>query len=694
MSKSIIRIRTFLTGSLIILLFPLTMVYGDEINWMAIGSLHDWFSSAGCEVEVGRTHAISDQQDGLRWPALYRWQDTKAAKALWIGAKNYDDPLAQQTFDPKVVHVGPRVLEEPTEIMPMKFEMTGRSDHPNVIVDGLPATELDFMDFVDRTDPNLVSDRVIDNVVHTAIGVTIHRKIYAYSQQNHDNYFIYDYVFTNTGIVKQDSSVTHSQTLEDVVFHFQYRYAPTREAGIYGKGWLPQSAAWGHATMNDTMHVPANGATQVGLFSYLGKHSDATYNTIGGPNPEPAGTRVLGADQHVGVITLHADGGPQDAADDPAQPFTTMYLPSDDPITSSNDQFNQSQMAQEYNHMTSGHPDRTQAEAVGDGYANEWGGTPGGFSHTQSYGPYTLAPGDSIHIVQVEAVAGLSRQKCYEIGEKWYHGEVEGESATYTLPDGSTTDDPNEYKDQWVFTGKDSLKATFQRAMQTYKNGLVVPDPPPAPRILDVNSGGDRISLDWAPNAESWPNFQGYRVYRAIHTPDTLYDKIFECGPGTDHPEIVNTYDDRTAKRGFDYYYYVTAYDDGSTNSVNPGTPLESSKFYTMTNEPAYLRRPAGDALEDIRIVPNPYNIKARSLQFGESGPNRLMFYNLPPECTIKIYTERGDLVKTLEHTDGSGDEAWDSVTSSRQTIVSGLYIAVIEKPNGDKIMKKFIVVR
>jgi len=36
-------------------------------------------------------------------------------------------------------------------------------------------------------------------------------------------------------------------------------------------------------------------------------------------------------------------------------------------------------------------------------------------------------------------------------------------------------------------------------------------------------------------------------------------------------------------------------------------------------------------------------------------------------------------LIQTLEHNDGSGDQAWNSITSSRQTVVSGLYIAYIE---------------
>jgi len=70
------------------------------------------------------------------------------------------------------------------------------------------------------------------------------------------------------------------------------------------------------------------------------------------------------------------------------------------------------------------------------------------------------------------------------------------------------------------------------------------------------------------------------------------------------------------------------------------------------------------------------------------------MFLNLPGECTIRIYTERGDLIKTIEHTNGSGDEAWNLVTKYRQVVVSGIYLAHIETPDGRSTYRKFIVIR
>jgi len=177
---------------------------------------------------------------------------------------------------------------------------------------------------------------------------------------------------------------------------------------------------------------------------------------------------------------------------------------------------------------------------------------------------------------------------------------------------------------------------------------------------------------------------------------DTTYQEIFACGKGTQNPQIVNTYDDMTAVRGFSYYYYISGFDDGSGNTgstTNPSGSLQSSMFWTRTTEPAYLRRAAGEQLADIRVVPNPYNIRAKDLQYpGE--PDKIMFLNTPGECTIRIYTERGDLIKTIEHNDGSGDEEWNSTTEYGQVVVSGVYIAVFETPKGEQAIRKFVIIR
>ena len=666
----------------------------DDSKWIAVGMLHDWYSSAGCEREMGRTGETRDQQDGLRWPAQYKWQDGKCAKALWIGTTNYNDPIAGQIFDYKVVHVGPRFMDEQNEFMPQEFKLIGRFDHPNVYVDGVLAGKLDYLDDVDLINPELVCDRMIYNVVNTSIGITEIRKVYGFSQQNHDNYFIYDYVFKNTGIIDM-AGTTVSQTLTDVIFHFQYRYSPGKEGCVWGHNWLPQSFTWGHVFVLDARNEapvginplvwPEPDAPPRSLFGWQGPHSGAAFNTTGGPNGTSGGDGRLGAAQYVGVVTLHADISTHDKNDDPYQPTSTQFLQSDEMITSPNaDQFNPYRMQKEYEHIAAGHPPVRMADDVGCPdpvvcnsyidrylYSGTTGGNYGGYTHCQGFGPYTIAPGESICIVIAEAVNGLNKDLCYLVGANWLA------ETNLILPDGSSTTDADEYKNSWVYTGQDSLFQSFNRAIDVYENfkntgDFGVPQPPPAPEIFDVQSGGDRIRLSWsAYEAESRPNFTGYRIYRGIHVPDSTYELIYECGAG------VNQFDDTTVQRGIDYYYYITAFDDGSTNDINPGVPLESSMFYTMTVEPAYLRSidVSGSNEKEIpkeftlfQNYPNPFN------------PQTTIIYGLPEpsEVIISIINLNGQLITELfsgMKQTGYHSIIWDAENNSAGTYFVKMHV-------------------
>ncbi|MBT3501695.1 MAG: hypothetical protein HN999_09980 [Candidatus Marinimicrobia bacterium] len=697
----------------------------QEVKWMAIGDLHNWYSAVGCEIELGRTGQISDQQDGLRYPAFYRVQDNQAAKGLWLGAKNFYDPLVSKDYEHKVVHAGPRHLDIVGETIPKELTLYGKYDHSNVFVDGDPATNLQYLDEVDEVDPDLLSDRKIVNVVQTSMGVEIQRTIYAFAHPDHQNYHIQEYVFTNNGCYDADCNTSYEQTLDGFQVYLQYRYAISREGMVYDGKWLPQSAAWGHNTMNDAIgenpDTPSendqfydDGSIIRGMYSWHGYHSSASFDNIGGPNSPGEGH--LGAAQFVGVTTLHADTSPSDATDDIQQPSTTWFITSDDPATSGNDQYNETKSTKEYNqYMSAGHPEQSQAEVVGTGYADQFadpraGSNPGGTSQGIGFGPYNLAPGESVRIVLAEGAAGLSREMCYQVGQNWKNDVHTGDMPTssplntWMMDHYNGGSGRNEYKNAWVFTGADSIIETFKKAKSTFdlmEAGQTLPFPPKPPAIFNVTSGGDRITIDWSNESEAEAGFDGYNLYRLKFKPDTslfYYDlangnivdldesiaSVWELPPGT------GSYEDLTPERGFDYYYFLEAFDNGTNDDM----VLNSSKFFTLTNKAAFLKRPPGTSFNDIRIVPNPFHISARDLQYGVSAPDRLMFLNIPPVCTIRIFTERGDLVDTIEHSDGSGDEAWNSITSSRQLIVSGLYIAHFDMGDQGSAIRKFTVIR
>lgn len=682
---------------------PVMAQVGRQVKWLRTGDLHHYLINWGAEIEMGRTGRVQEQMDGLRWPAQFQNQDVLVAKAMWIGCTNYQDRNGE--FYPyKVITIGPRAHDEFYQFIPVEFKMIGRFAHPAVYVDGVPATDNELNDVVDEIKPNLKFDRMVINRLITYLGIEVTRKVMQFSQQNHDNYIIYDYVFKNTGVYDLQGN-SEPRTLTGVYFYFQYRYGSGLDAFRYGSAWYPSNNInWGRNCVNQVVGIgPKIADFELrAQYSWYGPHSQGKVDDWGCPNPRDG---RLAAIHYMGSVILHADSSPQDASDNRLQPATTMFIGSDDRANYGSEMFNASTMADRYRWMSAGHPEKTHADQVGDGFADQWGTDNGGYAQGQGFGPYTMAPGDSIHLVIVEGVAGIRRSKSIEVGRNWYQWYANLSQPTLILPNGTTTSNFNEYKKLWVKTGEDSIRQTFRRAAANYQKNFDIPLPPPPPEIFEVKSGGDRISLSWSQNAESYPHFNGYEIYRAIGKPDTLYEKIFSC----DKSNLVHEFDDRTALRGFDYYYYVVSKDDGSQNDIQQNVPLVSSKFYTMTNTPAFLRKPAiRSTLDSIRVVPNPFNIRASGLQFGINAPDRIGFYGLPPECTIKIYTENGDLIETIVHNDGTADELWDSLTHYRQIIVSGVYIAYFEvtrdlyDPNtnelllrkGDHTIRKFFVIR
>jgi hypothetical protein len=681
----------------------------QEIKWIWVSSIRQWFSNGGAEIEYGRRgrqFLNTDQIDGLRWPAEYPFQDHNVGQSVWIGTTNFTQTVGGVPilYPNKVVCSGRLFMYLDSEIFPAEITLVAQSQRPDVFVDDNRASDLESYDEVDLIDTSIPADRVIVNIYHTPIGITVTRKVYAFTQQYHNNYHIYEYVFKNTGIVDNLGTVI-ARDLTGVVFHFQYRLANAYEA--FRGGWAASGSSWGLNTINDAVgqdaaHLLTAPNDFRAVFSYYGPCSGTPgiQEDIGGPNHTNgflmAGTHFMGS------VVLHADRSADDPTDDFSQPTTTQFMGSDRDAQAV-DQYNSTLMTQKYGFMTAGHPAQTHAEQVGKDangwptrFSNTWGGDPGGYSAAQGFGPYDLDSGDSIRIVLAECFAGINRQLNKEITRKWFTN-----TGPFILPDGNTTADRNEYKNKWVFTGKDSLFQTFRRALANYNNNYQIPAPPAPPDKFVVSSGGNRISLSWSSSAEG-PGFNGYNLYRAEGRPDTTYDLIFTCTAATN----ANLFEDRTAKRGFNYYYYIQTKDDGSTNNIETNVPLVSSKFYTMTNLEAFLTRAPSPNLTEIRVVPNPYNIKSKDLQFGQDSPDRLAFYGLPPYCSIKIFTENGDLIQSIDHTDGSGDELWDSLTSSNQLVVSGLYIAYFEVSRdtyennklifkkGDNAFRKFIIIR
>ena len=673
-------------------------------KWLSAGSMHNWYSEIGSECES--CGFVGTQQDGLRWPGIYRFTDTQAAKSLWIGALNVTDELGTN-YPHRVVHVGPRVSGS-GEFFPTRFELIGRLPLTAVFVDGA-LTEPEAAMVMDFADPTIEGDAMLVNTVNTLLGVSMERRIIQFSQEYHDNYHILEYTFTNTGNTDADAEIElPNQTLEGVYFFFQWRLSVAKETRyVIGNG-----TGWGLNAMLDTRGDgvktdPPEEDFRAQFVWHGNFPAFNAYDNLGGPILPQALPALnvastdtlgrLGASQFVGIVTLHADTSPSDQTDDPSQPGTTTWIGSDDPYTSQNDAFNPAKMEVEYGVMSSGHKSPRHADVVEPsgmaGFLKPVGdpslGTPGGFSNANGYGPYTLGPGESIRIVLAEGAAGLSRDANAAIGRAYKAADANDDAPISYGVNGQTH---TLTKNEWVFTSRDSLFQTFRRAQANYSSGYGIPAAPAPPAIFEVSGGGDRIGLTWQPHATE-PLPDNWEIYRARGRYDSTYALVHTAGGGD------TSFDDTTPIRGIDYYYYIVAVQGGSLNDgtglTPPGRPLRSSRYATQTYTPARLKRPAGESLADVRIVPNPFTISASPFVRFPDQTDKLAFFNIPGHCTIAIYTDLGELVDEIEHTDGSGDEFWDHTTSSRQVVASGLYIAVItDLDTNERIMKKFVIIR
>ena len=585
------------------------------------------------------------------------------AKGIWIGATNFYDPVEKKVKSVKVIGMGPRYddANAPLEIFSKTITLIGRQKPPIVTVDAVTGSSNSLYDVLDEVDPNLPCDRMVVDNYNTSMGISVTKKILAFTQQNHNNYFIYDYVFKNNGIYNTAGD-TVQRTISGLIVYFNVR---TAFNGVTTTGststWGSFDAEWGQGVVYDDFGPPyrVRPDSLRGFYAFYTpvKSGYGSRNAViakgynwdwGCPNQLGGGTNLnglFGAAKFSGYVTLLASKGTGSLfnVDDYNEPSTVdIFNPDGSICTSPQSQYDEGAMGLRWAVMTQGHMTQSMWEQMGEGgYVSDWESAHNGNGGEMGngYGPYTLAPGDSIHIVFAEGVSGLPWELCRSLGATWYQYYTGTGTPPLIGPDGSSYSDCGLWQKAWVWTGKDSILQTYKNARANFRSGYKIAQPPPAPSQFTVTSGGDRISLSWADNARSSPHFNGYVVYRSEALSKdyrAVYMKMWECdksGPAQ--------WDDTSASRGFNYYYYVQSKDDGTQNDVKPGVPLCSSLFLTMTTTPANLLRPSGNLLGEVRVVPNPYDIRSRKWQFGDTGPyDRIMFYGIPPKCILKIFSE------------------------------------------------------
>ncbi|MCH7762823.1 MAG: T9SS type A sorting domain-containing protein [Candidatus Marinimicrobia bacterium] len=91
-----------------------------------------------------------------------------------------------------------------------------------------------------------------------------------------------------------------------------------------------------------------------------------------------------------------------------------------------------------------------------------------------------------------------------------------------------------------------------------------------------------------------------------------------------------------------------------------------------------------------INVWPNPYF--AYNPEERTPSERKVMFTHLPAEATIRIFDLAGNLIRIIQHTDGTQYETWDLRNMANRRISSGIYIAHIETASGDQILKIAVI--
>ncbi len=101
----------------------------------------------------------------------------------------------------------------------------------------------------------------------------------------------------------------------------------------------------------------------------------------------------------------------------------------------------------------------------------------------------------------------------------------------------------------------------------------------------------------------------------------------------------------------------------------------------------------------DPYVVPNPYvasaSFEPERYAISGRGERRIEFRGLPRNCTVRIYTVAGELVRTLRH-DGSDDGfvAWDLRTKNNLDVAPGLYVYHVDAGELGAKRGKFAIIK
>jgi hypothetical protein len=560
-----------------------------------------------------------------------------------------------------------------------------------------PLREIDGENFSDPTwevydivgGEDMISDQMIEATINTASGISLTQRAYSFANPNFDDFVIVEYVFKNTGNIDGDDDIEYPDNqVQQCYLGLKFKPQPSGLTGriIQGAGgWNAQVDDWIDYFTGDYGGEPIRV-----IYGWDGDAAAVYYPNDDEGDQLPA-SGILMSPQYPGMAILHVDRAVNDPLNDPDQPLMSYY--------SFGGAFSSNALSiggggvgvqTVYNILSTPgfftspidwntwNSNFTENWAVDNDPNREHYKT-----GTLGFGQYNFnAIGDSVSIVTCYTVGSMGWENCVSIGYDWKEGNISSTEKNIALRAGRDT----------LLTKISQIKKLFENGdgqFDLQKGANLIPSTPESPG-LHIQSDVGRIVLMFTD-----VNVEKYRIYRRLKPeffledpPSELLRDPYPMIAELNADELIKTteglyqwIDENVIPTG-NYWYAVTA--------VN-GMGVESSKFLTRTDpsqsDPwrgsASPYQDAAMSLDSVYAVPNPYHVKGDRLYSAVNFPQRtIRFVGLPAQCRIRIYTQNGDLVATVQHelsVPPSDSEDWRLITDTDQFVASGLYVYVID---------------
>lgn len=141
----------------------------------------------------------------------------------------------------------------------------------------------------------------------------------------------------------------------------------------------------------------------------------------------------------------------------------------------------------------------------------------------------------------------------------------------------------------------------------------------------------------------------------------------------------------------------------GDVLRITNKRPFRDGDYFQFTvGKPGYDEQLAKDELENVKVVPNPYiatnimELRSETQTSQSRSGRRIMFTNLPSNCTIRIYNIRGELIKTIVRNAAAdnGSEYWNLLNRDNQDVAYGVYTYHVEAPGVGEKIGKFAIIK